>query len=112
MRIRNQRDSGVSASQASRISRDRSASSPTPGSGEVKAFPLVCVCLPEHWQKTIENDGQQSDFASRARGSMEQRTREGRLSDPESSTSPSRKIQERPSSRFHEDLNPPPDSPN
>lgn len=24
--------------------------------GEVKAFPLVCVCLPQHWRKTIEGD--------------------------------------------------------
>jgi hypothetical protein len=24
--------------------------------GEIKAFPLVCVCLPEHWRKTIEGD--------------------------------------------------------
>ncbi|KAI9761010.1 MAG: hypothetical protein M4579_001273 [Chaenotheca gracillima] len=43
------RDSGVS--NGSRI-RD---SSPPP-TGEIKAFPLVCVCLPEHWRKTIEGD--------------------------------------------------------
>jgi hypothetical protein len=24
--------------------------------GDVKAFPLVCVCLPQHWRKTIEGD--------------------------------------------------------
>lgn len=24
--------------------------------GEVKAFPLVCVCLPQHWRKTIEGE--------------------------------------------------------
>ncbi|KAI7160414.1 hypothetical protein KC324_g13420, partial [Hortaea werneckii] len=24
--------------------------------GEVKAFPLVCICLPQHWRKTIEGD--------------------------------------------------------
>lgn len=24
--------------------------------GEVKAFPLVCVCAPPHWRKTIEGD--------------------------------------------------------
>ncbi|EKG19284.1 hypothetical protein MPH_03147 [Macrophomina phaseolina MS6] len=24
--------------------------------GEVKAFPLVCVCLPQHWRKTIDGD--------------------------------------------------------
>ena len=26
-------------------------------SGEIKAFPIVCVCLPEHWRKTIEANG-------------------------------------------------------
>lgn len=31
-------------------------SSPIP-SGEIKAIPLVCVCLPEHWKTTIEGDG-------------------------------------------------------
>merc|ERR1712230_198229 len=25
-------------------------------SDEVKAFPLVCICLPQHWRKTIEGD--------------------------------------------------------
>ncbi|KAI2625161.1 hypothetical protein GGS21DRAFT_310162 [Xylaria nigripes] len=47
-RLKAQRDSGVSNGE-----RDTSP----PGSGEVKAFPLVCVCLPEHWRKTIEGDG-------------------------------------------------------
>lgn len=28
--------------------------------GEVKAFPLVCVCLPQHWKKTIEGDSTES----------------------------------------------------
>lgn len=28
----------------------------SPGEGEVKAFPLVCVCLPQYWRKTIEGD--------------------------------------------------------
>ncbi|PSR78509.1 hypothetical protein BD289DRAFT_121501 [Coniella lustricola] len=46
-----QRDSGVS--HGSR--RGRTVSPPT--SGEIKAFPLVCVCLPEHWKKTIDGDG-------------------------------------------------------
>jgi hypothetical protein len=42
-----QRDSGVS--NGSRQSRG--------GDGnEIKAFPLVCVCLPQHWRKTIEGD--------------------------------------------------------
>jgi hypothetical protein len=47
---RAQRDSGVSNGSG------RRGSSPQP-SGEIKAFPLVCVCLPEHWNKTIEGDG-------------------------------------------------------
>ncbi|KAH8808868.1 hypothetical protein F5884DRAFT_384667 [Xylogone sp. PMI_703] len=45
-----QRDSGVSSTS---VQRD---SSP-PTSGEIKAFPLVCVCLPDHWRRTIEGDG-------------------------------------------------------
>jgi len=45
-----QRDSGVSNTSG------RISNSP-PASGEIKAFPLVCVCLPEHWRKTIEGDG-------------------------------------------------------
>ncbi|KAI9374151.1 hypothetical protein BJX61DRAFT_532615 [Aspergillus egyptiacus] len=49
-RHREQRDSGVS----SRSQR----TSPAPG-GEIKAFPLVCVCLPQHWRKII--DGGQGD---------------------------------------------------
>lgn len=44
-----QRDSGVSnGTQA------REDSPPPPG--EIKAFPLVCVCLPEAWRKTVEGD--------------------------------------------------------
>ncbi|KAF2035023.1 hypothetical protein EK21DRAFT_55696 [Setomelanomma holmii] len=42
-----QRDSGVS--NGSRRSRGEVDS-------EIKAFPLVCVCLPQHWRKTIEGD--------------------------------------------------------
>lgn len=45
-----QRDSGVSNTSGVR---DNSP----PITGEIKAFPLVCVCLPEHWKKTIEGDG-------------------------------------------------------
>jgi hypothetical protein len=42
-----QRDSGVSnGSQRSQVESD----------SEIKAFPLVCVCLPQHWRKTIEGD--------------------------------------------------------
>ena len=46
-----QRDSGVS--NTSGKANDYSP----PVSGEIKAFPLVCVCLPEHWKKTIDGDG-------------------------------------------------------
>lgn len=45
-----QRDSGV-AQQTARNN------SPAP-SGEIKAFPLVCVCVPEAWKKTVDGDGQ------------------------------------------------------
>lgn len=50
VRRASQRDSGVSNTSG------RRDSSPI-GDGEIKAFPLVCVCLPEHWRKTIEGDG-------------------------------------------------------
>lgn len=45
-----QRDSGVSNTSGRR---DQSPAV----SGEIKAFPLVCVCLPDHWRKTIDGDG-------------------------------------------------------
>ncbi|TQV98832.1 hypothetical protein V2A60_007470 [Cordyceps javanica] len=48
-----QRDSGVSNSSI----RDESQSPPEPAASELKAFPLVCVCLPQHWRKTIDGDG-------------------------------------------------------
>ncbi|CAG8429385.1 unnamed protein product [Penicillium salamii] len=51
---REQRDSGVSSG-----SRMHGASSPMP-SGEIKAFPLVCICLPQHWHKIIDG-GQEDD---------------------------------------------------
>lgn len=41
-----QRDSAMSGSGPSEASEE----------GEVKAFPLVCVCLPQHWRRTIEGD--------------------------------------------------------
>lgn len=43
---REQRDSGVSNGS-------HQATSPAP-SGDIKAFPLVCVCLPQHWRKIID----------------------------------------------------------
>lgn len=43
-----QRDSGFST-------QERTSDSP-PTNGHVKAFPLVCVCLPQHWSKIIENE--------------------------------------------------------
>ena len=42
-----QRDSGMS---------NGSSRPPDTADSEVKAFPLVCVCLPQHWRKTIEGD--------------------------------------------------------
>ena len=45
-----QRDSGVSNGSNGR------PPSLAPD-GEIKAFPLVCVCLPEAWKKTVEGDG-------------------------------------------------------
>jgi hypothetical protein len=45
-----QRDSGVSNGSGHK------GESPPP-SGEIKAFPLVCVCLPQHWRKTVDGDG-------------------------------------------------------
>lgn len=41
-----QRDSGMTEQQQQH----------SEGEGEVKAFPLVCVCLPQHWRKTIEGE--------------------------------------------------------
>lgn len=46
-----QRDSGVSNTSGRRDDTSPAAS------GEIKAFPLVCVCLPEHWKKTIDGEG-------------------------------------------------------
>ncbi|OJJ50804.1 hypothetical protein ASPZODRAFT_56634 [Penicilliopsis zonata CBS 506.65] len=51
---REQRDSGVS--HGSR----RLAVSPAP-SGDIKAFPLVCVCLPQHWRKIVEGEVPEED---------------------------------------------------
>ncbi|KZM21780.1 hypothetical protein ST47_g7104 [Ascochyta rabiei] len=46
-----QRDSGVS---------NGSRRSQTEIDSDIKAFPLVCVCLPQHWRKTIEGDSTDS----------------------------------------------------
>ncbi|KAI4686552.1 uncharacterized protein J4E84_005833 [Alternaria hordeiaustralica] len=46
-----QRDSGVS---------NGGRRSPVESDSEIKAFPLVCVCLPQHWRKTIEGDSTDS----------------------------------------------------
>ncbi|KFY34103.1 hypothetical protein V494_07065 [Pseudogymnoascus sp. VKM F-4513 (FW-928)] len=54
-----QRDSGVSNTSG------RPDPAP-PVNGEIKAFPLVCVCLPEHWKKTIEGDGSTETNSSAA----------------------------------------------
>lgn len=57
VRHREQRDSGVSNGS-------QKVPSPSP-IGEIKAFPLVCVCLPQHWRKIIEgavqSEGELSD---------------------------------------------------
>lgn len=46
------RDSGVS-------SHSNSGNTSPEADSSVKAFPLVCVCLPQHWKKTIEGDSTQ-----------------------------------------------------
>lgn len=56
-----QRDSGVSNTSGRR---DESPAA----SGEIKAFPLVCVCLPDHWRKTIEGDGSTETGSSAPHG--------------------------------------------
>ncbi|QKX58366.1 uncharacterized protein TRUGW13939_05488 [Talaromyces rugulosus] len=45
-----QRDSGVSNGSRG------DSNSPPSARGEIKAFPLVCVCLPQHWRKIIDGD--------------------------------------------------------
>jgi hypothetical protein len=46
-----QRDSGLSGA-----TRPNTTATNMTDEGDVKAFPLVCVCLPQHWRKTIEGD--------------------------------------------------------
>ncbi|KAK5998427.1 hypothetical protein PT974_00806 [Cladobotryum mycophilum] len=60
-RRRVQRDSGVSNTSGARDT------SPD-GHGDLKAFPLVCVCLPDHWRKTIEGGDGSTDTAASALG--------------------------------------------
>lgn len=50
-----QRDSGMTSSSSRPRTREGGAGG-NEGDGEVKAFPLVCVCLPQHWRKTIEGE--------------------------------------------------------
>lgn len=52
VRHREQRDSGVSNGSQ--------RPSPAP-SGEIKAFPLVCICLPQHWRKIIEGSVEEDE---------------------------------------------------
>lgn len=59
-----QRDSGVSNAS------DRARDPSPPAGGEIKAFPLVCVCLPEHWRKTIDGDGSTEAGSSAHLGSQ------------------------------------------
>lgn len=52
-----QRDSG--------LSNGSSRPPDTADGGEVKAFPLVCVCLPQHWRRTIEGETTESSDMQR-----------------------------------------------
>ncbi|KAL8700058.1 MAG: hypothetical protein Q9201_005662 [Fulgogasparrea decipioides] len=53
-----QRDSGVSHGTG------RRGESPSP-TGVIKAFPLVCVCLPEYWKSTVDGDNaEEPDFGN------------------------------------------------
>ncbi|KAI1168289.1 hypothetical protein F5B18DRAFT_658611 [Nemania serpens] len=58
-----QRDSGVSHAS------DRGRDTSPPASGEIKAFPLVCVCVPDHWRKNIEGDASTEAGSSAHMGS-------------------------------------------
>ncbi|CAI6245532.1 unnamed protein product [Periconia digitata] len=51
-----QRDSGVS---------NGSRKSKTESDSDIKAFPLVCVCLPQHWRRTIDGDSTEMGGGSR-----------------------------------------------
>ncbi|EWC47975.1 hypothetical protein DRE_02857 [Drechslerella stenobrocha 248] len=76
---RNQRDSGLSAQT------DPEQNDPTLGA-DVKAFPLVCVCMPQHWQSTIEREseggfGDEGDVVNEKSSSSPERGFGGKGSD-------------------------------
>jgi len=102
------RDSGVSASHSHRRggsshgSHGRDPSS-TEGDGEIKAFPLVCVCLPDHWQKTIENE-MAPEYESSPRG---QSPNDNYCADPQAEEYLGHPLGEKSSSRFKGDRNVP-----
>jgi hypothetical protein len=48
-----QRDSGMTTGSSGNGTRSTITSE---GEGEVKAFPMVCVCLPQFWRRTVEGD--------------------------------------------------------
>ena len=117
VRYREMRDSGVSASQASHMSQGRVRRTSSPPPGEIKAFPLVCVCLPEHWQKTIESEVQQQQQQTSSSDYEEYRgsdTTESAAASPNigrgstgGSPRSERRMNEKSSSRFKDDLNVP-----
>lgn len=69
VRVRQRADDWRDDSKIQRDSGMSNGSSRPPDAadeGEVKAFPLVCVCLPQHWRKTIEGESTEaSDPTSR-----------------------------------------------
>jgi hypothetical protein len=69
VRVRQRADDWRDESKVQRDSGMSNGSSRPPDTadeGEVKAFPLVCVCLPQHWRKTIEGESTEaSDPTSR-----------------------------------------------
>jgi len=55
---RRSRDSGVSRGSSGDSS---PASNDDDDGGAVKAFPLVCVCVPRHWQKMIDGEATEDE---------------------------------------------------
>jgi hypothetical protein len=88
-RKRQQRDSGVSGRRAS----------PAPRDSTIKAFPLVCVCIPEHWAQTIENEEQAQYEEQSVAPSTPDTGRIGSIS-----SSPPDRMPSKPSARFKDDL--------